>query len=151
MRPMGMVTGAAEDWPGAGSHSTCTGLTDSVPGSFLYEACTGARRFIPKSDRRRCCRREKVQRRSRCHAISLHDHARMVLILVIGDLHIPSRAASVPAKFKKLLVPGKIQQTICTGNITDRETYDFLRSVSPDIHIVKGDFDDVRSPSQHPA
>jgi hypothetical protein len=45
-----MVTGAAEDWPGAGSHSTCTGLTDSVPGSFLYEACTGARRFIPKSD-----------------------------------------------------------------------------------------------------
>ena len=70
----------------------------------------------------------------------------MVLILVIGDLHIPSRAPSLPAKFRKLLVPGKIQQTICTGNITDRETYDFLRSVSPDIHIVKGDFDDV-SPS----
>jgi vacuolar protein sorting-associated protein 29 len=67
----------------------------------------------------------------------------MVLILVIGDLHIPSRSPSLPAKFKKLLVPGKIQQTICTGNITDRETYDFLRSVSPDIHIVKGDFDDV--------
>jgi vacuolar protein sorting-associated protein 29 len=72
----------------------------------------------------------------------------MVLILIIGDLHIPSRAPSVPAKFKKLLVPGKIQQTICTGNITDRETYDFLRSVSPDIHIVKGDFDDVLPPSQ---
>ena len=67
----------------------------------------------------------------------------MVLILVIGDLHIPSRAPSLPVKFKKLLVPGKIQQTICTGNITDRETYDFLRSVSADIHIVKGDFDDV--------
>jgi vacuolar protein sorting-associated protein 29 len=67
----------------------------------------------------------------------------MVLILVIGDLHIPSRSSSLPAKFKKLLVPGKIQQTICTGNITDRETYDFLRSVSADIHIVKGDFDDV--------
>ena len=70
----------------------------------------------------------------------------MVLILVIGDLHIPSRSPSLPAKFKKLLVPGKIQQTICTGNITDRETYDFLRSVSPDIHIVKGDFDDVPHP-----
>jgi vacuolar protein sorting-associated protein 29 len=69
----------------------------------------------------------------------------MVLILVIGDLHIPSRSPSLPAKFKKLLVPGKIQQTICTGNITDRETYDFLRSVSSDIHIVKGDFDDVTS------
>lgn len=69
----------------------------------------------------------------------------MVLILVIGDLHIPSRSASLPAKFKKLLVPGKIQQIICTGNVTDRETYDFLRSVSPDIHIVKGDFDDVQT------
>jgi len=69
----------------------------------------------------------------------------MVLILIIGDLHIPSRSPALPAKFKKLLVPGKIQQTICTGNITDRETYDFLRSVSPDIHIVKGDFDDVVS------
>jgi predicted phosphodiesterase len=68
---------------------------------------------------------------------------KMVLILVIGDLHIPSRSPSLPTKFKKLLVPGKIQQTICTGNIVDRETYDFLRSVSPDIHIVKGDFDDV--------
>ena len=79
---------------------------------------------------------------------SLVDHSPerlfiMVLTLVIGDLHIPSRAPSLPGKFKKLLVPGKIQQTICTGNITDRETYDFLRSVSPDIHIVKGDFDDV--------
>ena len=69
----------------------------------------------------------------------------MVLVLVIGDLHIPSRAPSLPAKFKNLLLPGKIQQTLCTGNVTDRETYDFLRSVSSDIHIVKGDFDDVCS------
>lgn len=75
----------------------------------------------------------------------------MVLILVIGDLHIPSRSSSLPAKFQKLLVPGKIQQTICTGNITDRETYDFLRSVSPDIHIVKGDFDDVLPASVYTA
>jgi vacuolar protein sorting-associated protein 29 len=67
----------------------------------------------------------------------------MVLVLIIGDLHIPSRSPSLPAKFRKLLVPGKIQQTICTGNITDQESYDFLRSISPDIHIVKGDFDDV--------
>jgi len=79
-------------------------------------------------------------------SVDRHDDHKMVLILVIGDLHIPSRAPSLPAKFKKLLVPGKIQQTICTGNITDRETYDFLRSVSPDIHIVKGDFDDVLPP-----
>ena len=37
--------------------------------------------------------------------------------------------------------PGKIGQIICLGNLTDRETYDFLRQVAPDLHLVKGDFD----------
>lgn len=27
------------------------------------------------------------------------------------------------------------------GNLTDKETYDYLRSVAPDLQIVKGDFD----------
>ncbi|KAJ3554655.1 hypothetical protein NP233_g12372 [Leucocoprinus birnbaumii] len=40
----------------------------------------------------------------------------MVLVLIIGDLHIPHRAHDLPSKFKKLLVPGKIQQILCTGN-----------------------------------
>ena len=30
---------------------------------------------------------------------------------------------------------------MCLGNITDKETYDFLRQTAPDLHIVKGDFD----------
>ena len=30
---------------------------------------------------------------------------------------------------------------MCLGNLTDKETYEFLRSVAPDIQIVKGDFD----------
>ncbi|KAL8247117.1 hypothetical protein R6Q59_008333 [Mikania micrantha] len=38
----------------------------------------------------------------------------MVLVLAIGDLHIPHRAPDLPAKFKSMLVPGKIQHTICT-------------------------------------
>ena len=33
----------------------------------------------------------------------------MVLVLCMGDLHIPYRAADLPEKFKALLVPGKIQ------------------------------------------
>ncbi|KAG7285288.1 hypothetical protein NEMBOFW57_009910 [Staphylotrichum longicolle] len=60
------------------------------------------------------------------------------LILVIGDLHIPDRALDIPLKFKKLLSPGKIAQTLCLGNLTDRSTYDYLRSISPDLKIVKG-------------
>jgi len=63
------------------------------------------------------------------------------LILVIGDLFIPDRAPDIPQKFKKLLSPGKIGQVLCLGNLTDKETYDFLRAIAPDLQIVKGDFD----------
>ena len=69
----------------------------------------------------------------------------MVLVLVIGDLHIPHRIHDLPGKFKKLLVPGKIQQILCTGNVCDRETYEYLRTVSPDVNVVKGDYDEVRA------
>lgn len=41
----------------------------------------------------------------------------MVLVLALGDLHIPHRAADLPAKFKSMLVPGKIQHIVCTGNL----------------------------------
>jgi putative phosphoesterase len=44
-------------------------------------------------------------------------------------------------QFKKLLAPGKIGQTLCLGNLTDRTTYEYLRSVAPDLKIVKGRFD----------
>ena len=67
----------------------------------------------------------------------------MVLVLVIGDLHIPHRTYDLPAKFKKLLVPGKIQQIICTGNVCDKETLDYLRGIAPDVHVVRGDYDEV--------
>ncbi|KAH7886980.1 Metallo-dependent phosphatase [Phlebopus sp. FC_14] len=66
----------------------------------------------------------------------------MVLVLIIGDLHIPHRAHDLPAKFRKLLVPGKIQQILCTGNVCDRETYEYLRTVASDVCIVRGDYDE---------
>ena len=72
----------------------------------------------------------------------------MVLVLVIGDLHIPHRIHDLPSKFKKLLVPGKIQQILCTGNVCDRETYDYLRTVAADVHVVRGDYDEVRAQLQ---
>ncbi|KAK0723172.1 Metallo-dependent phosphatase-like protein [Lasiosphaeria miniovina] len=63
------------------------------------------------------------------------------LILVIGDLHIPDRALDIPAKFKKLLAPGKIGQTLCLGNLTDKATYEYLRTMAPDLKMVKGRMD----------
>jgi predicted phosphodiesterase len=77
--------------------------------------------------------------------INLSHQPSMVLVLVIGDLHIPHRIHDLPSKFKKLLVPGKIQQILCTGNVCDRETYDYLRTVAADVHVVRGDYDEVRS------
>jgi len=41
----------------------------------------------------------------------------MVLVLCIGDLHVPHRATDLPAKFKALLVPGKIHHILCPGNL----------------------------------
>ena len=54
----------------------------------------------------------------------------MVLVLVIGDMHIPHRAADLPKKFKALLQPGKIQHVLCTGNVVDKLTYDYLRTLA---------------------
>jgi len=66
----------------------------------------------------------------------------MVLVLVIGDMHIPHRQADLPKKFKALLQPGKIQHVICTGNCVDKLTYDYLHTLASDVHMVRGDFDD---------
>ncbi|KAJ1827212.1 Vacuolar protein sorting-associated protein 29, partial [Coemansia sp. RSA 2703] len=64
-----------------------------------------------------------------------------MLILVLGDIHIPQRAADIPAKFRKLLVPGKIDRILCTGNLTDRATLDYLHSITPQVTTVRGEFD----------
>lgn len=66
-----------------------------------------------------------------------------MLILAIGDLHIPYRATSLPSKFKKLLTPGKISQVLCLGNstTTSNETFEYLKQISPDFQQVKGQFD----------
>nr|GMC50660.1 vacuolar protein sorting-associated protein 29 [Ipomoea batatas] len=71
----------------------------------------------------------------------------MVLVLVLGDLHIPHMAPDLPAKFKSMLVPGKIQHIICTGNLCIKEVQDYLRTVCADLHITRGEYDEeIRYP-----
>lgn len=73
----------------------------------------------------------------------------MVLVLVAGDIHIPHRASGLSSKFKKLLVPGKIQHILCTGNLCTKDSYDYLKTLASDVHVVRGDFDDnVNYPEQ---
>ncbi|KAH3666435.1 hypothetical protein WICMUC_005703 [Wickerhamomyces mucosus] len=60
-----------------------------------------------------------------------------MLVLAIGDLHIPHRS------LKKLLTPGKISQVLCLGNVTSSpSTLEFLQNISPDFQLVKGEFDE---------
>lgn len=72
------------------------------------------------------------------------DTINLQLVLVLGDLHIPHRASSFPAKFRKLLVPGRIHHILCTGNLCTKESFDYLKTLANDVHIVRGDFDEVK-------
>uniref|UniRef100_A0A336KBP4 Vacuolar protein sorting-associated protein 29 n=1 Tax=Culicoides sonorensis TaxID=179676 RepID=A0A336KBP4_CULSO len=65
-----------------------------------------------------------------------------MLVLVLGDLHIPHRCGNLPVKFKKLLVPGRIHHILVTGNLCTKESHDYLKTLASDVHIVRGDFDD---------
>jgi vacuolar protein sorting-associated protein 29 len=56
-------------------------------------------------------------------------------------MHAKSHLLTAISQFKKLLTPGKIGQTLCLGNLTDKPTYEYLRSIAPDLKIVKGKFD----------
>lgn len=41
-----------------------------------------------------------------------------------------------------MLVPGKIEKVLCLGNVTDRSTFQYLQSLSPEFLGVKGEYDD---------
>ncbi|XP_035196860.1 vacuolar protein sorting-associated protein 29-like [Oxyura jamaicensis] len=71
-----------------------------------------------------------------------------MLVLVLGDLHIPHRCSGLPVKFKNLLVPGKIQHILCTGNLCTQESYDYLRTLAGDVHVVRGDSESLNYPEQ---
>lgn len=76
------------------------------------------------------------------------------LVLLIGDFHIPSRSPALAKEFKELLNTDKIRHVLCTGNIGCRETYEMLKSIAPNVHIVRGDMDvempDFPEPSSFP-
>jgi len=41
-------------------------------------------------------------------------------------------------------VPNKIQYILVTGNLCTKEQAEYFRSLCSEVHITKGDFDDVR-------
>jgi len=47
----------------------------------------------------------------------------------------------LPEEFKELLVPGKMQHVLCTGNLCSKAVEDYLRTLANTVHIVRGDLD----------
>eukprot|EP00049_Salpingoeca_infusionum_P002760 m.59507 g.59507 ORF g.59507 m.59507 type:complete len:184 (+) comp11772_c0_seq4:4639-5190(+) len=72
----------------------------------------------------------------------------MVFVLVIGDCHIPHRSSAIPKAFLEKLGPGKIQHILCTGNLVSKDTYDYLKTLASDVHVVAGDFDEEPYPEE---
>ena len=70
------------------------------------------------------------------------------LVLVVGDMFLPQRSPDINEQFKAILTTNKVQHVLCLGNIGNQETYDWLKSLSKDFHIVKGDFDQDDAPEK---
>jgi putative phosphoesterase len=70
-----------------------------------------------------------------------------MLALVIGDIHIPIRAHSIPAIFRENLSGGKVDKIFCTGNLCTKDELQFLRTFCADIQVVRGEFDDEDLPN----
>jgi vacuolar protein sorting-associated protein 29 len=68
-----------------------------------------------------------------------------VLVLVLGDGHIPHRAAQIPPQLQRMLVPGKMQHVIGTGNVDPA----LVAGLSPNVHLVAGDWDNVIPGDEH--
>ncbi|KAK3246873.1 Vacuolar protein sorting-associated protein 29 [Cymbomonas tetramitiformis] len=56
------------------------------------------------------------------------------------------RATDIPPQFKQLLVPGKIQHILCTGDLCVKEVHDYLKGLCSDLHVTKGEFDEGTYP-----
>jgi vacuolar protein sorting-associated protein 29 len=72
------------------------------------------------------------------------------LLLIMGDVHIPSRIDAIPEDVKNLLNSnkGKFSRVICTGDFGTLETYEWFKSLLPkskewNFNCVKNDFQET--------
>lgn len=72
-------------------------------------------------------------------------------MLALSDAHIPDRAVDLPSKFKKLLsIPDKISQVAVLGNSSNSSEFlKFVTDITPNVHIVRGEFDRATIPAIH--
>lgn len=70
-----------------------------------------------------------------------------LVILVIGDTHIPDRAEAVPLKLKNLIEEnGFWEIVVFTGDLTGEEVLDWIKSLGKRLLVVKGNMDYLALP-----
>ena len=63
-----------------------------------------------------------------------------MILLVIGDFHIPDREKKVPGELWEEIQSSKFDLILCTGDLTDPKLLDKLESIAP-TKIVNGNMD----------
>jgi len=66
-------------------------------------------------------------------------------LVVIGDFHIPGRVNSIPPYFKGVIRNEKPDCILCTGDFTERETFDELKQMA-EVRAVRGNVDSFELP-----
>ena len=82
--------------------------------------------------------------------VSREPQIQAELLLIMGDVHIPSRIDAIPKEVKEILDAnkGKFSRVICTGDFGTVETYEYFKSLLPkskewNFNCVKNDFQET--------
>ncbi len=83
--------------------------------------------------------------------VSKEPQIQAELLLIMGDVHIPSRIDSIPKEVTEILNSnrGKFSRVICTGDFGTMETYEYFKSLLPkskewNFNCVKNDFQETK-------
>lgn len=58
-----------------------------------------------------------------------------MLILVANEINIPTLSTDIPIQFKKLLQPNKLDGAILLGDVNDKATLDYMRTLCDKVII----------------
>jgi len=68
--------------------------------------------------------------------------------LIIGDTHIPRRAEWLPEEIDRFITSQNFDIVICTGDLTDKSVYDYLRDIGGELYVVSGNMDHLDLPEK---
>ncbi len=70
----------------------------------------------------------------------------LMKLLIFGDSHIPERASKIPLEFDHLFKTLDYDAVICTGDLTSRKVLEYIKSLSDEYYVVRGNMDSLPLP-----